>query len=100
MKTNNLTLLFTPFISAFHLRKVELEGQENLKKLTLWKNELTNVDALSQCRLLEDVNLRENNIVDVSALASLPYLKRLDIAQNPISDMSKLKEKANLNLIC
>lgn len=72
-----------------------------LKKLTLARCGLSNIDALSGAASLSELDLSENSIQNLSALSSLPALQTLDLHGNVISDLSGLtglNELKTLNL--
>lgn len=76
-----------------------LEGLDvfiNLRQLSVYENEISDVSSLSGLTTLENLNLGNNAINDLSPLAGLPLLSGLDLNGNDISDLSGLSDLPSL----
>ncbi|KAI8804767.1 hypothetical protein BJ742DRAFT_444581 [Cladochytrium replicatum] len=62
-----------------------LKQFSNLVSLNLSGNEISSIESLECCPLLEDLNLSSNRISTAHGLASLVYLRKLQLAYNLIS---------------
>ncbi|MCR8629948.1 leucine-rich repeat domain-containing protein [Paenibacillus radicis (ex Xue et al. 2023)] len=71
----------------------------NLKKLSLFWNEISNISALQGLTQLTELNLSGNKINDINALRGLTNLTSLDLYNNEISDISTLKGLTQLKIL-
>lgn len=94
-----LTFLFAP---EYGIKKISgLEKAVNLKYLTLYYNEITDLKPLASLTKLEHIDLDTNKIKNISPLAGLTKLNTLWLNDNPISNidtLSKLEYLENLFL--
>ncbi len=78
-----------------------LDQNQNIVGLNLRKNNISNIQPLSQLTSLKKLILSENIISDLSPLMNMNQLKDLNLYANGISDLSPLKglsSLTNLNL--
>lgn len=54
-----------------------LEGLLNLRQLNLSNNQITVIQAIDSCKLLEELNFEKNSISKISCLDGLVYLKKI-----------------------
>ncbi len=73
-----------------------LAALTNLKKLSLWNNRIADVNPLATLTNLESLNLGANQLADVNPLAALTNLERLYLEDNQITDVSPLAALTNL----
>ena len=72
---------------------INLEGLQyavNLQSLDLYKNQISDISALSGLTNLQSLDLGNNQLSDISPLSSLINLQRLYLDDNQISDVSPL----------
>ncbi len=65
---------------------------ENFKIISIKRNKLKNIDALSNCGNLKRIFVDENELTDVSKLAKISSLTTLTISKNHIADISAFKD--------
>ncbi len=82
-----------PIKNAGVQRLAELK---QLRFLSLYKGQISNVKPLAKLTKLERLYLDTNQISDISALSKLAKLERLHLVNNQISDISALSKLANL----
>ena len=68
-----------------------LEGEENLKLLSLETNLITKIDHLISLNNLLFLNLYENKITEIENLQTVPKLKALMLGKNNISKIKNLQ---------
>ena len=68
-----------------------LEGEENLKLLSLESNLITKIDHLISLNNLLFLNLYENRISEIENLQTIPKLKALMLGKNNISKIKNLQ---------
>ena len=68
-----------------------LEGEENLKLLSLETNLISKIDHLISLNNLLFLNLYENKITDIENLQTVPKLKALMLGKNNISKIKNLQ---------
>ena len=68
-----------------------LEGEENLKLLSLESNLITKIDHLISLNNLMFLNLYENKISEIENLHTIPKLKALMLGKNNISKIKNLQ---------
>lgn len=62
-----------------------------LRVLRLYRQPLSNVDALAPLSKLEELSLDESpNVADIAAIQGLPWLRTLDISDTAVRDLSPL----------
>jgi len=76
-----------------------IEQCENLERLTLWYNEISDISPLAGLSALWYLDLDENLVTDLSALSSLPELFVLYASYNPIAELSPLAEIPSLRYL-
>jgi Leucine-rich repeat (LRR) protein len=77
-----------------------LEGMTQLKSLSLFHNEITDLEPLSKLHKLEQLDVSDNRISDISPLVNLPNLTDLNLGGNKINEIRILGEIPKLtNLI-
>ena len=79
-----------------------LEHARNLKVLSLYTNEISDISSLAGLTQLTQLVLRSNSITDLSPLAGLTQLTGLELGGNNISDispLSTLKQLTGLGLV-
>lgn len=69
----------------------------SVKEINLYKNRISNIEALSELANLSTLRISDNTISDVSPLSGLTGLEAVDLANNEISDVSSLSTLTNLN---
>lgn len=74
----------------------DLQYFQNLTKLTIGYNSISDVSGLSKANSLEMLGLYANNIGDLSVLSGMKELKWLYLYHNNISDLSPLSELTEL----
>ena len=74
----------------------EVKQLYSLTSLSLEKNKLSDISALSELGGLTKLNLRYNNIRDISAITALTALRTLQLDGNPIADLSPLCSMTSL----
>ena len=67
-----------------------IESLRGLRLLTLWGNELSDIDPLGQLVGLTSISLRSNQLSDITILAGLPSLSDVDLGANTIADIAPL----------
>lgn len=81
------------------LRELTLGGvtfREDVTELYLSGLQLSEITALSNCRMLKRLDLSGNSISDLRPLMDLPALEWLDISGNPVSDLRPLMAMRSL----
>ena len=76
-----------------------LEGEENLKLLSLEANLITKIDHLISLNNLLFLNLYENKISEIENLQTIPKLKALMLGKNNISKIKNLQCLADLEVL-
>ena len=96
----NLTQLEAPGRGIKNL--TGLQHARNLKVLSLYTNEISDISALAGLTQLTELVLRSNSITDLAPLAGLTQLTGLELEGNNISDvspLSTLKQLTGLGLV-
>jgi small GTP-binding protein len=88
-------------LDEMKLEKIPLQITKfhHLKRLSLYKNKISDISALKELGNLTVLNLRNNQISDISMLKVLGNLTVLNLRNNQISDISVLKALENLTLL-
>ncbi|MCL2087209.1 MAG: leucine-rich repeat domain-containing protein [Oscillospiraceae bacterium] len=76
-----------------------LEDLLNLRELNLTVNEIENISGLKNLSNLEILSLNSNKIIDISVLEYLPNLRELSIGWNKINDVDTLKKLSKLEYL-
>ncbi len=76
-----------------------LEGEENLKLLSLESNNIMKIDHLISLNNLLFLNLYENKITEIENLQSVPKLKALMLGKNQISKIKNLNFLSDLEVL-
>ena len=76
-----------------------IEQCENLGRLTLWYNEISDISPLADLSSLWYLDLDENLVSDLSPLSGLPALLVLYASYNPINDLSPLADISSLRYL-
>ena len=93
------------FIDKLYLNKKDLphvpllEGEENLKLLSLESNHICKIDHLISLNNLLFLNLYENKISEIENLQSVPKLKALMLGKNQISRIKNLNFLSELEVL-
>ena len=66
----------------------EIQQLKNLEVLKLNHNEISNVEAISEISMLNELELVGNKVVDITPLSKLKNLQWLDLSDNKIQDIS------------
>lgn len=88
---------------ALDLQNVEdLSGLENLplKKLSLIRNNITDVSVLAQIPTLEYIQLSNNPVESLDGIENLKNLKTLYVMSTNISDLTPIKDCPLVSLSC
>ncbi len=86
--------------SSFEITSLKgLEIAKNLKTITMYNNNISDLSPISTLTQLENLYLGNNNISDLSPIQNLINLKQLTIGANPISDVTVLKNFPNLDTL-
>jgi internalin A len=76
-----------------------LENLNNLNRLSLHGNQISDISPLQNLRSLSELELSMNQIIDISPLKNLNNLSKLALRHNQISDISALKNLNNLSML-
>ncbi len=100
--------LIKPFRKVFRIRISpntvtdeslnELQVFREIKQLSLFNNQITDLTQLSGLAKLHTLYLNGNRITDLTPLAGLEKLEILDLGDNRITDLAGLEELKVLNL--
>jgi Leucine-rich repeat (LRR) protein len=71
----------------------KLKSRQKIRRLSLSKNRLRDIDFLETFTHLERLNISHNNITDISVLRGLNNLEEIDMSINLIDDFSPLYHK-------
>lgn len=89
-------LSITNYVNITYGELDEIGKLINLRELTIWNAELTNISALSNLINLEELSLDYNSISDIQPLANLVNLEILQIVSNNIQDISAISSMSKL----
>ena len=89
----NATLLSEVDFSANKVADISLLGKSkgSLQRLDLSDNEIDNIDALSECRLITELNISHNRIETLDALSGLTEITSFSASYNRLADITGLK---------
>lgn len=94
---NNLTKLDRAMISSLEITDLcKLKDLILLKRLSLSRNNLKNLNCIENFKNLTYLEIIGNDITDLSPLIKMDSLKRLVIRDTPIEDISPLAKMKNL----
>jgi len=80
-----------------HLRKLHnLERLTALRRASFCNNELTRIEGLEKCVLLEELSLEDNRVIKLENLGCLTMLARLDLGKNKITRVEGLEALTHL----
>ena len=96
IELNSLKLKTFTEQNALDYCQINNLNSNNIKELSLWNNELTDISEIKIFKNLEELNLCFNKIKDISVLKIFKYLKYLYIGYNQITDISVIKYLFNL----
>lgn len=76
-----------------------IELLRNLKKISLWDNQISDIKPLAQLEKLEEIYMDSNCIENIDSLQKLENLRILYMADNHISDIRGLRKLKRLTEI-
>ena len=99
IELNSLKLKTFTEQNALDYCQINNLNSNNIKELSLWNNELTDISEIKIFKNLEELNLCFNKIKDISVLKDLNKLQDLNISYNKITDISVLKDLNKLETL-
>ena len=87
---NTLYNLIELNLSENKINEIKYISNINLKKIELYMNNISKLEFLQDCILLEELNLNSNRLTKIENLDNLSNLKVLKLAENNIKDMNNI----------
>ena len=84
-------------LNHLRLKKIAcLDDLVNVRRLSMIDNEISAIEAINYCKLLEELSLENNRISKITNINHLLFLKKLDLGKNRINKIEGLTGLDNL----
>ena len=78
------------------LQKAKVSSLDEVKSISFWGAQISNVDIVSKMPNLESASLSANHITSLRPFSCCPNLRELFVRRNDISDLSEFEHLKNL----